>query len=75
MRNEIYSIKGLSFGGKDYTKEPRLRLKRSSPQIGLEPRTARSIGQRLSYRLAGLLREEKGTNIDIFNTDIQKNQL
>ena len=26
--------------------EPRLRLKRSSPQAGLEPGTARSAGQR-----------------------------
>ena len=29
--------------------EPRLRLKRSSPQAGLELTTARSVGQRLTH--------------------------
>ena len=31
------------------TVEPRLNLKRSPPETGLEPGTARSLGQRLSH--------------------------
>ena len=34
--------------------EPRLRLKRSPSQAGLEPRTARSVGQHLTLRATGL---------------------
>ena len=33
--------------------EPRLRLKRSPPQIGHEPGTARSVVQRFTLRAAG----------------------
>ena len=33
--------------------EPRLRLKRSSPQAGLELTTARLVGQRLTHRATG----------------------
>ena len=33
--------------------EPRLRVKRSSPQAGLELTTARSVGQRLTHRATG----------------------
>ena len=32
-----------------YAMEPRLQLERSTLQAGLEPGTARSIGQRLTY--------------------------
>ena len=35
--------------------EPRLRLERFPPQAGLEPGTARSVGQRLTTELPGLL--------------------
>ena len=34
---------------KGYAMEPCLQLKRSLPQAGLYPRTARSVGQRLTY--------------------------
>ena len=32
-----------------YTSEPRLSLKRSPPHVGLEPGTAISVDQRLTY--------------------------
>ena len=35
--------------------DPRLRLKISPPQAGLETVIARSVGQRFSYYLSGLL--------------------
>ena len=37
------------------TMEPRLRLKRSPPQAGLEPGTARSVGQHLTTEQPELL--------------------
>ena len=36
--------------------EPRLQLKRSLPQAGLEPGTAESVGQHLAYQATGAQR-------------------
>ena len=43
--------------------EPRLRSKRSPPQAGIEPGTARSVGQRLTHYATGVPRRLNGTNL------------
>ena len=50
----VNSISGMSGQWEiDYerlcAKEPRLRVKKFPPTAGLEPGTARSVGQRLTY--------------------------
>ena len=53
--NSISVISGLWMDDKERlcAIEHRLRLKNSSPQAGIEPRTARSVGKRLTLRATG----------------------
>ena len=53
--NSISVISGRWAGDKErlYAMEPRLRLKRSPSQAGLEPGTARSVSQRFTYCVTG----------------------
>ena len=50
--------------------ERRLRLKRSQPQAGLEPRTARSIGQRVTYCAIGAPRAPVAQSVKRWPTDL-----
>ena len=56
--NSISVISGRWTGDNEklYAMEPRLRLERSPPRAGLEPRTVQSIGQGLTYCATGALR-------------------
>ena len=56
--NSISVISGRWTGDneKQCAMEPRLRLEMSLPRAGLEPRTAQSIGQGLTYCATGALR-------------------
>ena len=53
--NSISVISGPWLGDNERlcAMEPRLQLERFLPQVRLEPRTARSVGQRLTYQAGG----------------------